>query len=104
MEHKKEELLDYAESRCKTIMIAGLQEFENGFGFIWGHGKPWASLTDEQKEMREVWKEVRQEILGGGQFRIDQLRDRFRLYDIKKKERIVFYPQDRSYDYDKDPR
>lgn len=91
----KKNLQDYALSRCKTILIAGLEQFENGFGFLWGHGKPWAALTEDQKEMREIWKEIRLEILGSGEFRINQLRDKFRFYNIENKvENTFILPQE----------
>ena len=97
-QHKAEArriLEDYAVSRCKTILIGCLEEFENGFGHIWGHGQPFPSLTEKQQEMRELWAEVRLEILGKGQFRIDQLKDRMNSYEINNRTNYTFrLPQD----------
>lgn len=90
-------LEDYAASRCKTILIGCLEEFENGFGYLWGHGQPYSALTDTQKDMYELWKEVRYEILSRGEFRINQLKTKFDHYDIHNKKSYDFkLEQDRK--------
>lgn len=83
-------LEDYSVSRCKTILIGALEEFEKGFGFVWGHGQNYNSLTEDQKDMRELWAEVRLEILGRGEMRINQLKDRFTQYTIENKTTHTF--------------
>lgn len=91
----RQNLEEYAISRCKTILIGCLEEFETAFGFVWGHNQAYSTLTDEQKEMREVWAEARFEMLSKGQFRIDQLKDRMNSYDITNKTNYTFrLPQD----------
>jgi len=86
----KKKLQDYSVSRCKTTLIGSIEKFELGFGFIWGHGQPYASLTDDQKEMREIWREVRYEILADGEHRINQLKDKFDLYEVENRTNYTF--------------
>lgn len=49
-----------------TVMIGALDAFERGFGELWGHGLEEEELTEQQAEFREVWREVREQILNRG--------------------------------------
>lgn len=50
-----------------TVMIGALDAFERGFGDLWGHKLKESELTEEQKEKRKIWKDIRNEILGRGE-------------------------------------
>lgn len=51
-----------AKISVETCAIGSLSDFEETFGWLWGHGKE-DSLTPKQKEMRDLWQEVRNSIL-----------------------------------------
>lgn len=71
-QRRKEQNLDkYAKSQVKrtakisieTSAIGALSDFENEFGYIWAHGTPYNELTDKQKDMRDRWLDIRDNIL-----------------------------------------
>jgi hypothetical protein len=68
MNKYKKFLLHTVETRFKTIMIGSLARIEDYFGYLWGHGKD--ELTDRQKEFKNLWDELRNEILNHGNFHI----------------------------------
>ena len=49
-----------------TTMIYPLDQFEQDFGYIWGHGKKDSELTDEEKVNREKWLDLRDRVLDKG--------------------------------------
>ena len=62
----KKRLLGTIEKKFKTTIIWAIASVEAGFGELWGHGKPEVELTDKEREFREIWQEVRTEILNKG--------------------------------------
>lgn len=68
MKNYRRFLYSTLETRFKTIMIGSLARVEQYFGYLWGHGEE--ELTDKQKEFRELWEELRTEILNHGNFQI----------------------------------
>lgn len=65
---------NYAKNKIKktiktsitTAVIGSLADYEAAFGSLWGHGKKWEELSDEQKTWREIWLDVRDSILERG--------------------------------------
>ena len=56
-----------AEISIRTTMISALEEFENSFGELWGQGKPYNQLTEEELKNRKLWEKTRTAILDRGQ-------------------------------------
>jgi hypothetical protein len=52
--------------KFETIIIGSLYIFEEKFGYLWGHGIDYSELSEEEKEFREIWKDVRTKILDKG--------------------------------------
>lgn len=71
-ENSKKRLINNIDKKFKTTMIGSLAVFEKYFGKLWGHGEH--TLTEEQKEFRQLWDEARTDILNNGntQMRIAQ--------------------------------
>ena len=76
-EQKKEDELAYNNSsksrlenviitKFNTTFIGALDSFEKRFGYLWNHGKPFSELTDNQKDFRDLWNEVRNDVLNRG--------------------------------------
>lgn len=65
-EKSKKRLSNILTTKIKTSFIGAISSCEKGFGFIWGHGKDEDELTEQELAMREVWEEVRTEILDNG--------------------------------------
>lgn len=62
----KKRLLNTIEKKFKTTIIGAIASVEAGFGELWGHGKPEVELTEDERNFRAIWQEVRTEILNKG--------------------------------------
>ena len=65
-ERSKKRLSNIVSTKMNTSFIGAISSCENHFGFLWGHGKSEEELTQDEIEMREVWDEIRAEILDNG--------------------------------------
>ena len=77
-----------------TSVIGALSDFEEFMGELWGHGKPYNQLTEEQKKNRELWLDARDSILRRGSNSVKlSLRDinrcTFSNYQQKKYDIII---------------
>lgn len=79
----KKQLVRHMTTKIKTTMIGALDSFEKNFGHLWGQGEEQGELTDEQLDMREVWEEVRTEILDRGNGQIRGAQDEIAQYTLK---------------------
>jgi hypothetical protein len=79
------------EKRFQTSMIGSLARVEEYFGFLWGHNKNY--LSNKEHANRELWEELRTEILNHCNY---QMREA--LEDIK--EYLDYLDkQDKHYEY-----
>ena len=62
----KKRLSNIVSTKIKTSFIGAISSCEKNFGFLWGHGKDESELTKQELEMKELWEEVRTEILDNG--------------------------------------
>lgn len=67
----EERLKKAVATRLRTTMIGSISAVEEVFGFLWGHGRPEAGLTEREREMDVLREELRTRILnlGNGQLR-----------------------------------
>tara|TARA_Y100000310_G_scaffold268477_1_gene281096 strand:+ start:215 stop:616 length:402 start_codon:yes stop_codon:yes gene_type:complete len=80
-EVSKERLLKISKKKIQTTMIGALSTVEKYLGFLWGHESSEA-LTPEQEHLKEVYNEVRSEILDRGNNQARNLETEFAAYDI----------------------
>lgn len=79
------------QKRFQTSMIGSLARVEEYFGFLWGHNKN--HLSNKEHANRELWEELRTEILNHCNY---QMREA--LEDIK--EYLDYLDkQDKQYEY-----
>jgi hypothetical protein len=62
----KSRLLNNISKKFNTTTIGSLAIIEDNFGFLWGHGLSYNELSEDQKDWREAWGEVRTKILDLG--------------------------------------
>jgi hypothetical protein len=79
----KRSLFNYTEKQAETIMIGALAAIEDNFGFLWGHGKDYNELTDNQKKIRDAWQTTRTKILDLGNSRISLIEKEFSYFIIE---------------------
>lgn len=79
------------QKRFQTSMIGSIARIEEIFGFLWGYGKN--NLSNREYENRELWEELRTEILNHCNY---QMREA--LEDVK--EYLDYLDkQDKQYEY-----
>lgn len=84
-EVSKDALFKACKKKVQTTMIGALDTIEKQLGFLWGFEDGGASLTDEQKQLKEIYEEVRANILDRGNTQIRNLEAEFANYDINRK-------------------
>lgn len=80
-ERSKTRLKKEVKKRIQTTMIGSLSSVEKFFGFLWGEGSE-KELTKEQIHMREVFEEMRTEILDKGNSQIRNSDSEIENYDV----------------------
>lgn len=80
-EVSKDRLLKISKKKIQTTMIGALSTIEKSFGFLWGHESS-EPLTPEQEHVKELYDEVRSEILDRGNNQARNLEAEFANYEI----------------------
>jgi hypothetical protein len=94
----KERLLKISQKKVQTTMIGALSSVEKHFGFLWGYQQE-EELTPEQQHMKDLFEEVRAEILDRGNNQIRNLEAEMAHYDIswlRYHMSIPFKPQNKT--------
>ena len=81
-EKSKDRLSKNCKKKVQTTMIGALSSIEDYFGFLWGH-KSDDPLTPDQEKMRQLYEELRSEILDKGNTQIRNIDAELVQYDIK---------------------
>ena len=87
---KEQELSKYCQTAIRTTMIGSLDTIEDKLGHMWGNGS--LPATSEEQAMREVFQEIRSEILGKGNDQIRNVEAKFDEYKISKKVNSINIP------------
>ena len=87
-ELSKARLLDVSKKKVQTTMIGSLSTIEKYFGFLWEGD----NLSEHQLEMKNIFEEVRSEILDRGNTQIRNLENEFTHYDILWKKYTINLP------------
>lgn len=80
-EVSKDRLLKIGKKKIQTTMIGALSTIEKHLGFLWGYESS-EPLTPEQEHLKELYEEVRSEILDRGNNQARNLEAEFANYDI----------------------
>jgi hypothetical protein len=72
-ENSKKRLLNNIKKKFDTTIIGSLAAFEEEFGYLWGHGKHYSELTDQ---------EVRSKILDNGNFNLRSAQSEISQYTL----------------------
>jgi|TARA_R100000008_G_C3547163_1_gene148219 hypothetical protein len=81
-ESSKERLSKISKKKIQTTMIGALSSIEAHFGFLWGQDES-DELSPEQEHMKEIYDQVRSEILDRGNNQVRNLEAELNQYDIK---------------------
>ncbi len=94
-EVSKDSLFKSCKKKIQTTMIGALDTIEKQFGFLWAFDNQ-SELTEEQKQLKEIYDEARAAILDKGNTQIRNLESEFAGYDITKKRYQISLPVGRS--------
>lgn len=84
-------LSDVIMKKLKTTMIGSISSIENHLGFLWGHDSD-EKLTEDQLILRELFQQVRTEILDKGNAQSRNIDSELAQYEIKKKRFNLVLP------------
>jgi transcription termination factor Rho len=92
-EVSKDALFKSCKKKIQTTMIGALDTIEKQFGFLWGFedGQE-VELTEPQKQMKDIYDEVRAAILDKGNTQIRNLEGDFSGFEITKKRYQIDLP------------
>lgn len=65
-EKSKENLSKIIQTKFRTTFIGALSCFEEVFGYLWGYDKKNTELTQEERDLKDKWLEIRTKILNNG--------------------------------------
>jgi hypothetical protein len=88
----KSRLKKIARKKLTSSFIGALADFEEIFGKeLWGHGLKDSELTDEQKNNKLKWQQIRIKVLNRGNHQIRNFDSELDLYETKfLGNRIIF--------------
>lgn len=72
-------------------MIGALDVLEKRFGFLWLHNDS-EDLSQEQKQLKDIYDEARADILDKGNTQIRNLESEFSDYEVTKKRFTINLP------------
>lgn len=90
-ELSRDRLVKIAAKKIQTTMIGALSSIEKTFGFLWEHNDD-IDLTEEQQHMKDLYENMRSEILDRGNSQIRNLEAELSHYDITWKRYQVTLP------------
>ncbi len=82
LDESKRRLGKIVETKLKTSFIGALSQFEQEFGFLWGHEQQ-GDLTDEQEFMKEIWERTRTSVLNNGNNQIRAVKSEIANHSIE---------------------
>ena len=83
LEQSRRRLDKIVSTKVRTAFIGALAAFEAEFGFLWGHDSEDDQLTEEQREMREVWERARTAVLNNGNTQLRAVRNEIANQTVK---------------------
>lgn len=72
--------------KLTTSFIGALYFFEENFGYLWGNKKPISKLTEEEKEYRKIWEDVRKQVLDKGNAQKRAVERELKNYEVTQKK------------------
>jgi hypothetical protein len=81
-EESRKRLDKIISTKMNTTFIGALAAFEKHFGLLWGASKKESERTDEEKQLYQIWQNVRTEVLNNGNNQLRALRNELQNHSI----------------------
>jgi hypothetical protein len=88
-EYYREEFKKLFERKLLTLGIGLLSELENSFGELWGHGKTKLNLSEDERNFRNRWDEIRNNILDDVHEYIAILQREIERFDLNRRKYTI---------------
>ncbi len=73
-------LLKIIEKKFKTTFIGAISQIEQHFGYLWGHDERNFKLSEEEKEFKQIFDVVRNNILNNGNNQLRSIENELEQY------------------------
>lgn len=83
LDQSRNRLVKIIEKKIMTVGVGAIATFEEEFGHLWGLGLDQSKLTERQVKWKEVWIEVRNEILNRTNDQVRAVYNEFKQYAVK---------------------
>jgi hypothetical protein len=93
-ERSKTRLKKEIKKRIETTMIGALASVEKYFGHLWGHNA--LEVSPEQAQLKEIYEELRSEILDKGNAQIRNADSEIETYDVTWNKYHISIPIKRN--------
>lgn len=80
--NSRDQLKRAVTTKFKTTMIGALSQFEEFFGYLWGHDED-RQLTHSEQEFKKVWDLVRTQVLNNGNAQLRATMQEIDQYTVK---------------------
>ena len=87
----KDRLAKIIKKKIQTTMIGALSSIEEHFGFLWGQDNS-EELTEEQQIMKDLFQEIRSEVLDKGNAQARNIDAELAQYDVEWKRYSLKLP------------
>jgi len=77
----RDRLSKIAKKKIETTMIGALSSIEKNLGFLWGH-EDQRDLTPEEQHLKNIYDQIRSEILDKGNSQIRNLESELSQYEV----------------------
>lgn len=82
-EDSKNKLRALIEKKFKTTFIGALSQFEEVFGYLWGHHAQNSELSDNQLKFKKLYERVRNNVLNNGNTQLRALLNELDQYSLE---------------------
>lgn len=77
----KDRLAGNMKKKVQTTMIGALSSIEDHMGFLWGYNSD-EPLSDDQEKLRQIYEELRSDVLDKGNTQIRNVDAELNQYDV----------------------
>jgi hypothetical protein len=91
-DNSKRRLLSTIQKKFNTTIIGSLAVIEEYFGHLWGHGKDYDELTQNEQNWRKTWTTARSRILDNGNSNLRAAQNEIAQYTLRWDRYVVNLP------------
>ena len=91
-DNSKRRLLNAIQKKFNTTIIGSLAVIEEFFGELWGHGRNYDDLSEDEQHWRKIWATARSRILDNGNSNLRAAQNEIAQYTLKWDRYVIQLP------------